>query len=202
MYLGITAQTMVSIYMPGTHPWPSCYGKTTTRPLCSPPRAEDIITRPMAAMDITRCGIHGFHEVLGIDTDHIRFYWTLHSDIEDAQQTAYRIVVATDSAVLDEPDAPTPSSSSLSRLVWDSGRVASDAQRDVPCQPEGGFASASFHYWRVTVWDQDGHAFQGPTQEFFTAYPRSSRLLPPYSMNQTYVGRRFTEGPKRTSRPP
>lgn len=127
-------------------------------------------------MEITRCGIHGFHEVLGIDTDKIRLYWVLHSDLKEARQTAYRIVVALSLEALEDETS-----------VWDSGRVDGDEQRDVRCHPATGFRSTTFHYWRVTIWDQTGHAYNGPVNEFFTSYPRSSRLLPPYSMNQTYV---------------
>ncbi|EOA84311.1 glycoside hydrolase family 78 protein [Exserohilum turcica Et28A] len=95
------------------------------------------------ALKVTRCGINAFHEVLGIDTDKIRFYWVLDSNHEDAQQTAYRIEAST-----------TPS---FKTLLWDS------------------------------VWDQNGEVSQSDPNEFFTAYPRSSGLLPPYSMNQTYM---------------
>jgi hypothetical protein len=125
------------------------------------------------AFEITRCGIHAFHEVLGIDTDKVRFYWSLHSDCEDAQQAAYRVEVSI--------------SSSFETLLWDSGHINSNQQRNIICVPEGGFRSASFHYWKVTVQDQDGNVTQSAVHEFFTAYPRSSGLLPPYSMNQTYV---------------
>jgi hypothetical protein len=132
-----------------------------------------LYTTTIMAFKITRCGIHAFHEVLGIDTDKIRFYWVLHSDREDAQQTAYHIEV------------------SLHRtfdfLLWDSGKVSGGQQRNILCAPESGLHSASFHYWRVTVWDQDGIEAQSHINEFFTAYPRASGLLPPYSMNQTYV---------------
>ncbi|KAI8254602.1 hypothetical protein K4K58_006270 [Colletotrichum sp. SAR11_239] len=130
-------------------------------------------------MEVTRCGIHAFHETLGIDADEIRFYWTLHSDLEHASQTAYRVVVALSQEALDQ--------SSHSDILWDSGKVESNAQRNVLCKPDGGFKSASFHYWKVTVWDQDGQPSSSGLNEFFTAYPRSSRLLPPYSMNQTYM---------------
>lgn len=126
-------------------------------------------------MEIRRCGIHAFHEVLGIDTDEIRLFWTLHSDDEHAVQSAYRVALSL------KPDG--------AELLWDSGRVESDAQRNVVCAPEGGFKSATFHYWTVTVWDQDDRETVSEPNEFFTAYPRSSRLLPPYSMNQTYVRR-------------
>ena len=125
------------------------------------------------AFQVTRCGIHAFHEVLGIDTDKIRFYWVLKSDLTDAQQKAYRVEVST--------------SMSFDSLSWDSNKVEGNQQRNIICAPKGGFQSAIFHYWRVTVWDHDGNPSQSATNEFFTAYPRSSGLLPPYSMNQTYM---------------
>jgi hypothetical protein len=46
-------------------------------------------------MEIPRCGIHGFYEVLGIDTDEIRFYWEIESVSQNAVQIAYHIVVIT-----------------------------------------------------------------------------------------------------------
>ncbi|TEA10539.1 hypothetical protein C8034_v009547 [Colletotrichum sidae] len=130
-------------------------------------------------MQITRCGIHAFHETLGIDTDEIRFYWALDSELEHASQVAYRAVVALSEAALDRRSHPD--------ILWDSGRVESNAQRNILCNPDGGFKSATFHYWKVTIWDQDGQPVSSGVNEFFTAYPRSSRLLPPYSMNQTYM---------------
>lgn len=42
---------------------------------------------------LMRCGIHGFHETLGIDTDEIHFFWTLESQDENAVQTAYQVRV-------------------------------------------------------------------------------------------------------------
>lgn len=120
-----------------------------------------------------RCGIHAYHEVLGIDSDKIRLFWVLHSDDEHALQSAYRIELST--------------SRSFDSLLWDSGKFDSDQQRNIECAPTNGFLSATFHYWRVTVWDQNGDSEQSPVNEFFTAYPRSSGLLPPYSMNQTYM---------------
>ncbi|RDW68876.1 Alpha-rhamnosidase [Aspergillus mulundensis] len=127
-------------------------------------------------MEVTRCGIHGFHETIGLDTDEIRFFWVLESSDSRAQQAAYRITVSSDSNNLEgRPDA------------WDSGRVESDAQRNIICKPEAGFKSTTTYYWQVTVWDQDGQSSRSAVNEFYTSYPRSSRLLPPYSMNQTYM---------------
>ncbi|KAJ5477171.1 hypothetical protein N7539_007315 [Penicillium diatomitis] len=131
-------------------------------------------------MRVTRCGIHGFHEVLGVDTDELRFYWALESSVENSVQVAYRIVLATDSKLLEvaEPD--------VSNLAWDSGRVESNEQRNILCKPSHGFKSTCSYYWQVRVWDNEQQVHYGPTQHFFTGYPRSRRL-PPYSMNQTYM---------------
>ncbi|KAK6525954.1 hypothetical protein TWF281_010996 [Arthrobotrys megalospora] len=131
-------------------------------------------------MRVSRCGIHGFHEALGIDQDEVRFFWVLSNDDEFAAQSAYRIVVTTKPPSSDDSDAHSNS------IAWDSGKVQSDKQRDILCQPEGGFKSTCLYYWRVSVWDTHGVLSQSDTNEFFTAYPRS-HLLPPYSMNQTYM---------------
>jgi hypothetical protein len=95
------------------------------------------------------------------------------------EQTVYRITVSSAKNGLEEqPD------------TWDSGRVESDAQRNIICKPESGFKSTTTYYWQVTVWDQEGKESKSAVNEFYTSYPRSSRLLPPYSMNQTYVSDR------------
>jgi len=130
-------------------------------------------------MKVARCGIHGFHETLGIDADELRFYWTLESDDEAATQTAYQITVfraPLEGAVSQISDA----------LTWDSGRCAGDAQRDIICKPQDGFRSTCAYIWIVTVWDGFDRKFTSSDNSFFTAYPRA-QLLPPLSMNQTYM---------------
>ncbi|KAK4032249.1 bacterial alpha-L-rhamnosidase-domain-containing protein [Parachaetomium inaequale] len=127
-------------------------------------------------MEIVRCGIHAFHEVLGIDVNEIRLFWVLDANVEGTRQAAYRVTLAL-----------SPQGGNDSELLWDTGKVDSNEQRNIVCKPEDGFKSTTFHYWQVTVWDQDGQATTSQANEFFTAYPRSSRLLPPYSMNQTYM---------------
>ncbi|KAL4924812.1 bacterial alpha-L-rhamnosidase-domain-containing protein [Aspergillus undulatus] len=131
-------------------------------------------------MEVSRCGIHGFHETIGIDTDDIRFFWVLDAGGSKARQAAYRIRVSSKKSELGEQSA-------IATDGWDSGRVESEAQRNIVCKPEAGFKSTTFYYWQVTVWDRDGHSLKSAINEFYTSYPRSSRLLPPYSMNQTYM---------------
>lgn len=128
-------------------------------------------------MKVSRTGIHGFHETLGVDQDEIRFYWTLESeDQEDelAAQTAYQIVVREDGFGDVESAGP---------VVWDSERCDRPAQRDIICKPSNGFRSTCAYSWRVSVWDRLGQVCHSENNTFFTAYPRS-QLLPPLSMNQ------------------
>lgn len=91
---------------------------------------------------------------LGIDNPEPRFSWHLDDGRDGAAQTAYRITVASDSLDFD------------AHLVWDSGRVASDAV--LACY--GGPALEPFtrYWWRVRCEDQDGAAVQSPTAFFET----------------------------------
>lgn len=129
-------------------------------------------------MEVLTCGIHGFGETIGIDVDEFRVYWKLKLEDEFAEQKAYRLRVSEHKSFVSPQGAA---------CVFDTGRIESSEQRNILCKPHGGFKSTRFYYWSVTVWDGDGHEATSSIQEFFTSYPRCSRLLPPYSMNQTYV---------------
>ncbi|KAH8659956.1 bacterial alpha-L-rhamnosidase-domain-containing protein [Xylariales sp. PMI_506] len=127
-------------------------------------------------MRVVDCGIHGFGEAIGIDTDVLRFFWKLDSPLENANQVAYRVIVSTN------PDPIVKD-----KICFDTGRTESRDQRNIICNLAEGFKSTTFYYWTVQVWDQDGNEAISPPNEFYTSYPQSSRLLPPYSMNQTYM---------------
>ncbi|KAM5354910.1 hypothetical protein ACJ41O_001556 [Fusarium nematophilum] len=129
-------------------------------------------------MEVVSCGIHGFGEAIGIDVDEFRAYWKLDIADEHASQVAYRLVVS---------ESRDPDSQGQESVCFDSGRTQSREQRNILCNPQGGFKSTTFYYWTVTVWDQHGNEATSSVNEFYTSYPRSSRLLPPYSMNQTYM---------------
>lgn len=129
-------------------------------------------------MEVVSCGIHGFGEAIGIDVDKLRVFWKLNITDEHTVQVAYRLVVS---------DTKDASKQGQGRICFDSGRTESSEQRNILCNPQGGFKSTTFHYWTVTVWDQHGGEATSSVNEFYTSYPRSSKLLPPYSMNQTYV---------------
>lgn len=130
-------------------------------------------------MKVASCGIHGFHETIGLDVDQIRVFWTLECD-QYAEQTAYRVVISTSERGVSAEAAPD------SDITWDSLKVSTEEQRNVLCIPTSGFRSTCSYYWRVTVWDSNNAATHSEVQTFFTAYPRS-QLLPPYSMNQKYM---------------
>ncbi|KAL1890889.1 hypothetical protein Sste5346_008030 [Sporothrix stenoceras] len=128
-------------------------------------------------LNVVSCGIHGYGEAIGIDVDEVRFHWKLESADEHAKQTAYRVVVSTTKST----------NGALVNPCFDSGRVEGHEQRNILCKPEGGFQPTAFHFWTVQIWDQNGSDTTSTINEFYTSYPRSSRLLPPYSMNQTYM---------------
>lgn len=89
---------------------------------------------------------------LGMDELAPRFYWWIGDERPGAIQTAYRIRVASDPALLasDTPD------------LWDSGKVTSNQQTHVVY---AGLALASRRraVWDVTIWDADGIA-SAPSQ--------------------------------------
>ncbi|KAH9898819.1 bacterial alpha-L-rhamnosidase-domain-containing protein [Xylariomycetidae sp. FL2044] len=127
-------------------------------------------------MEVWGCGIHGYAETLGIDADEIRFFWKLRCADENIQQVSYRVIVSV-----------KPDDQPQEDVVYDSGVVQSREQRNVLCRPEGGFKSTTFHYWVVKVYDEEGRESVSPINEFYTSYPKSSKLLPPWSPNHTYM---------------
>jgi len=84
---------------------------------------------------------------MGIDSCLPRLSWIVESDERGQRQTAYRILVSSSPSLLDEDHAD----------VWDTGRVASPATTGVRY---GGkpLVSRQRCFWKVQVWDKDGHA--------------------------------------------
>lgn len=79
---------------------------------------------------------------VGIDVAQPRLSWQLRSSDRGVVETAYEIQVGTDSAAVARGNA----------LVWDSGRVASDASVQVAYDGPA-LRSATRYYWRVRAWD-------------------------------------------------
>lgn len=97
----------------------------------------------MPALRVTHPTAEYDRDPLGLDEPRPRLSWRLESDEPGQAQTAYRIRVATDPALLTAPD------------VWDSGTVASDASVLVPYDgPEP--RPRTRYFWSVRAWDTAG----------------------------------------------
>jgi alpha-L-rhamnosidase len=88
-------------------------------------------------------------DAFGVHSSRPVFSWIPTSDRRGESQTAYRIRVATDPALLaaDVPD------------LWDSGRVASDAVTGATYDGRA-LESRMACWWSVQLWDRDGRASQ------------------------------------------
>lgn len=82
-----------------------------------------------------------------IDPQLCRFSWILNSKTFNQKQTAYRILVASNQARLNDDQGN----------IWDSKKVLSDSSRLVVYK---GMALKSYtrYYWKVQVWDMKGHS--------------------------------------------
>ena len=84
---------------------------------------------------------------MGIDVTSPRLSWILQSDGYGQQQTAYRVLVASDPALLKKGEGD----------LWDSGRVDSDETFGV-VYDGAGLTSEKDCFWTVQVWDKNGTA--------------------------------------------
>jgi hypothetical protein len=82
---------------------------------------------------------------LGIDDPHPSLSWKLTSSVNDEQQTAYRLLVAS------TPTGLTPGHAD----VWDSGRVVSPDSIGVTYNGPA-LRSGGRYYWTVQAWDAQG----------------------------------------------
>jgi alpha-L-rhamnosidase len=89
------------------------------------------------------CCEHLFNPI-GIDNPRPRLSWMLRDTRNGARQSAYRLVVGTDSAAVSEGTGD----------VWDSQKQLSDAIMVTYDGPE--LTPFTRYYWRVGVWDGDG----------------------------------------------
>lgn len=81
-----------------------------------------------------------------INSTHPRLSWVLDSSQRDQSQTAYQILVSS---------SPSKLAGDIGDL-WNTGKVVSSQTLDIPY---GGktLASRNICYWKVRVWDKDGH---------------------------------------------
>ncbi len=86
---------------------------------------------------------------LGVDIEQPRFSWNLSSSSRGVVQTAYEVFVASSAEKLAENTAD----------VWDSKKVASD--KSIHIYYDGSkLESNKKYYWKVKVWDQNGHVHE------------------------------------------
>ncbi len=99
----------------------------------------------LSAQDFTVTGLACEHRTdpVGLDATAPRFSWQTQSGARGWRQSAYQIQTATG------PDF------SAQTIVWDSGKIASDAS---VLQPYRGsqLKSGTRYFWRVRVWDERG----------------------------------------------
>jgi Bacterial alpha-L-rhamnosidase 6 hairpin glycosidase domain/Alpha-L-rhamnosidase N-terminal domain/Bacterial alpha-L-rhamnosidase C-terminal domain/Bacterial alpha-L-rhamnosidase concanavalin-like domain len=86
---------------------------------------------------------------LGIDVEKPRLSWILASDERGQAQSAYRIVVASSKANLEQDQGD----------LWDSSKVASDQTTFVPYAGRP-LTSGTQCLWKVRVWDRQGRDSQ------------------------------------------
>lgn len=83
---------------------------------------------------------------LGIDIKNPRLSWEIPGSIRGTFQTAYQVLVATDSLLLNESQAD----------VWNSGKASSSENIQVACQGEP-LVSSQRYYWKVRYWNQENN---------------------------------------------
>ncbi len=101
--------------------------------------AEDVI--------IENLGCEYRDNPLGIDEKEPRLSWHLQSREPGQKQTAYRVLVASRSELLEQDRGD----------LWDSGKVDSNQTAQVVYQGKE-LASHDECYWKVKVWDREGRA--------------------------------------------
>ena len=82
---------------------------------------------------------------LGIDVTNPRLSWQIQDERRGAVQTAYQVLVGTDSTALLAGKAD----------AWNSGKIASDKTNNIQYNGTA-LASRQKYYWKVVVWDKDG----------------------------------------------
>ncbi len=82
-------------------------------------------------------------EALGLDSPNPRLSWIVESDQRGQKQTAYRVLAASRSELLEDEKAD----------LWDSGKVVSSDSVQVVYQGKP-LGSRQRVWWRVTAWDQ------------------------------------------------
>lgn len=109
-----------------------------------------------AQTKITNLRCENLSNPLGLETQHPRFSWQLHSTSRNVLQTSYRILVADDPAKL----------ASDNGNIWDSKQVNSGESVWIPYAGKP-LQPAKYYYWKVMVWDNKGGAASSDSVGFW-----------------------------------
>ena len=109
---------------------------------------------------------------IGIDVVQPRLSWRIASARRNTMQAAYQLQVGTSEAILARG----------ANLLWDSGRVTSDASVFVDYAGPPG-TSRTRYYWRVRVWDASGRASPWSRPSFW-----ETGLLQPGDWTAQWIG--------------
>ena len=109
---------------------------------------------------------------LGIGTIEPGFRWKTKSDINGTQQTAFQVLVASDSTLLNEKSAD----------LWNSGKINSSSGVLIPYNGKE-LNSRSVGYWKVRMWNEKGEISKWSCTANFTV-----GLLHPKDWNSEYIG--------------
>lgn len=93
---------------------------------------------------------------LGIDNANPRLSWMLNDARQGARQTAYQIIVSTDSLKANNENGE----------IWNSGKKESD--QILVTYPEKNLQPFTKYYWKVNVWDKDGKKATSDINSFET----------------------------------
>ncbi|MGB2846041.1 MAG: hypothetical protein WBB93_00635, partial [Saprospiraceae bacterium] len=106
-----------------------------------------ILITPMASgfgQTVTSLQCEYLVNPIGVDTDHPRLSWMLQDSTRGAAQSAYRIVVGTDSSAVSHQLANT----------WDSKKTLE--RLNLVTMPGSALKPFTKYYWTVLVWNQLG----------------------------------------------
>ena len=129
---------------------------------------------------------------LGIDNANPRLSWMLDDARQGARQTAYQIIVSTDSLKANNENGE----------IWNSGKKESD--QILVTYPEKNLQPFTKYYWKVNVWDKDGKKATSDINSFETglATTETSTISPPPISEKHSTLKRKSNPPERTSPSP
>ena len=93
------------------------------------------------ALAVGQLTTNGRTDPLGLAGDDLSLGWAIVAETRGVTQAAYQIRIGLTAGGGD---------------VWDSGRVASDRQIDVPLPADLRLAPATRYHWQVRIWNGDG----------------------------------------------